>query len=138
MSDAREIFDRLTGAMNSHDAQAAAACYSPAVVVVTPEGTFEGRTEAAAYLDGFVRAFPDLSITSWSKVTSGDLVVDEWSLTGTNTGPLELSDGRSVPATGRTLSLRGCDVGTVDGGQVISHRLYFDEMDMLGQLGLLD
>jgi ketosteroid isomerase-like protein len=137
MTDAREIFDRLTDAMNRHDVSGVANYYSPEVVLAAPEGRFEGREQAVAYLGGFLQAFPDLRVSAWSKVTSGDVVIDEWSFTGTNTGPLELPDGRTIAATGKTVSLRGCDVGTVENDQVISHRLYYDELELLGRLGLL-
>lgn len=138
MSDARKISDRVTDAMNRHDVAAAADCYSTQAVVVAPEGSFEGRDQARAYLEGFLRSFPDLTITSWSKVTSGDLAIDEWTFAGTNTGPVELPDGRNLPATGRSVTVRGCDVATVEDGEIISHRVYFDEMELLGQLGLLE
>jgi hypothetical protein len=33
--------------------------------------------------------------------------------------------------------VRGCDVATVEGGLITSHRIYFDQMEFLGQLGLV-
>jgi hypothetical protein len=33
--------------------------------------------------------------------------------------------------------MRSCDVAEVEGGLITSHRFYFDQMDFLGQLGLL-
>lgn len=137
MVDARQVFDRLTDSMNRHDAHQAATCYADEVVIVAPEGSSEGREQAELYLSSFLRSFPDMTVTSWSKISSGDLVVDEWSLTGTNTGPVELPDGRTAPPTGKPVTLRGCDVGTVADGQIISHRLYYDQLDLLTQLGLL-
>jgi predicted ester cyclase len=136
MSDTREIFDSLTRALNQHDLAAVAEGYSQQVVVSSPDGTFEGREAAAAYIDGFIGAFPDLTINVWSKVTSGDLVCDEWTLTGTNTGPLPLPDGSTLPATGKRVELRGCDIAAVEDGHVISHRMYFDNVDFLNQLGI--
>ena len=134
--DARTVFDALTDAVNRHDRSAIATCYAPDVTVVTPDGTFTGREAAAAMIHEFIDAFPDLHGTSWSKVTSGDMAVDEFTLEGTNTGPIATPEGESIPPTGRTLSLRCIDVGVIRDGQIVSHRVYWDQLDLLTQLGL--
>ena len=136
MTKTRTLFDTLTTAVNRHDTAAAAAAYGPDVVVASPDGTFTGRDAAVAYLARLLDTFPDSEVTVWSKVTSGDLVADEWIFTGTNTGPLRLPDGTAVAPTGRPVRLRGCDVAAVEDGHVISHRIYFDQADLLGQLGV--
>ncbi len=33
--------------------------------------------------------------------------------------------------------MRDCDVVVAEGGLIREHRFYFDQMDLLGQLGLL-
>jgi predicted ester cyclase len=137
MADARETFDRLTDAVNDHDLEAAARCYSPEAVLVSPDGTFEGREQAVSSIRGFLEAFPDMRVTSWSKVTSGDVVADEWTFTGTNTGPIATPDGETIPATGKAVSMRGADVAVVEVGLITSHRLYWDQLELLTQLGLL-
>lgn len=35
------------------------------------------------------------------------------------------------------MRFRECDAVTVEGGLITSHRFYYDQMDVLGQLGLL-
>ena len=62
--------------------------------------------------------------------------IDEGYLVGTHTGSLRLPDGQSVPATGKSVRIRGCDAATVQNGRVTSHRFYFDQMEFLGQLEL--
>lgn len=42
-----------------------------------------------------------------------------------------------LPATGRRQRLRSCDVARVRAGRILRHDFYFDQMDFLGQLGLL-
>jgi hypothetical protein len=59
-------------------------------------------------------------------------------MVGTNTGPLVLPTGESMPATGRAVRLRACDAATVENGVVTSHRFYFDQAEFLGQLGLME
>ena len=72
-----------------------------------------------------------------TNIESGDTAIDEGYFVGTNTAPLSLPTGESVPATGKAVRLRVCDIATVQNGVIINHRLYFDQMDLLGQLGLL-
>ncbi len=47
-----------------------------------------------------------------------------------------MPDGQSIPPTGKNVRVRGCDAATVEDGLVTSHRFYFDQMELLGQLGL--
>jgi hypothetical protein len=51
--------------------------------------------------------------------------------------PLPMPTGEAIPATGKQIRVRACDVATVEGGRLTSHRIYFDQMEFLGQLGLL-
>ena len=134
--DARTVFDALTDAVNRQDREAIAACYAPDVTVVSPDGTLTGREAAAKLIYGYIDAFPDLHVTSWSKVTSGEMAVDEFTIEGTNTGPIATPEGESIPPTGRAFSLRCIDVGVIRDGQIVSHRSYWDQLDLLTQLGL--
>jgi ketosteroid isomerase-like protein len=65
------------------------------------------------------------------------VAIDEGYVVGTNTAPLPMPSGESVSATGKQIRVRSCDVVTVEGGMVTSHRFYFDQMEFLSQLGLL-
>ena len=71
-----------------------------------------------------------------SEFEIGDTAIDEGYFIGTNSGPLPMPDGQSIPATGKKIRIRGCDLATVQGGVVTRHRFYFDQMDFLQQLGL--
>jgi predicted ester cyclase len=48
---------------------------------------------------------------------------------------LETSMG-AIPATGRSVTLKLCDVLELSGGKIKSHRSYFDTGSMMAQLGL--
>ena len=45
--------------------------------------------------------------------------------------------GETIRATGKRVRVRSCDVITVESGVITSHRFYFDQMEFLGQLGLV-
>jgi ketosteroid isomerase-like protein len=70
------------------------------------------------------------------KAESGDTAINEWSASGTHQGPLETPEG-TIPATGKQITIRGCDVVTVRDGRITSHRAYFDQLSFMAQLGLL-
>ncbi|TQJ58089.1 SnoaL-like polyketide cyclase [Arthrobacter sp. SLBN-83] len=56
---------------------------------------------------------------------------------GTNTGQLGLPTGGILPPTGKQVRVRSCDVARVEAGVITTHHAYFDQMELLGQLGLL-
>lgn len=137
MEQTREAFDRLTAAVNAHDLQAVAGCYSPDAVLTTPEGTCRGREEIGAYWEQFLGSLPDVEGTIETKLTSGKIAADEWSFTGTNSGPLPLPSGETLPPTGKRVTGRGADFATIEGGAITAHRIYYDQMALMQQLGLL-
>jgi steroid delta-isomerase-like uncharacterized protein len=136
MATAREISDRYTDAINAHDAEAIAALYEDDAALSDPMGEFRGREAIAGYWQVFFDAFPDLQARDELKAEVGDTAVNEWSSTGTHSGPLETPDG-TIPATGRRGAMRGCDLLTVRNGLIHSHRVYYDQLGFLAQLGLV-
>jgi len=49
---------------------------------------------------------------------------------------LETPEG-TIPATGKQATLRGCDAITVRDGRITSHRVYYDQLAFMTQLGLV-
>jgi ketosteroid isomerase-like protein len=139
MSEAREVMDRVTAAVMSGDSDALKALYAPDAVAETPDqGTIRGRDQIAAYMGEFATAFPDASWEELYKHETSDTAIDEGYFVGTNTGPMTGPNGETIPATGRRVRARECDVATVENGVVTSHRFYFDMQDWVTQLGLED
>jgi ketosteroid isomerase-like protein len=139
MGKARDAIDRMTAALTSNDLQTVAECYCDNAVATTPDqGEVSGRAEIVEYLGRIVEAFPDAQYEYLAKHESGDVAIDEGYLTGTNTGDLTGPGGASIPATGRQVRIRECDVVAVDDeGLIREHRFYYDQMAFLEQLGLL-
>jgi steroid delta-isomerase-like uncharacterized protein len=136
MAEAREVSDRYTDLINAHDAEAIAALYADDGVLSDPTGEYRGREAIVEYWQGFFQTFPDISGRDEFEAESGDTAINEWSTSGTNEGPLETPEG-TIPATGKRVTLRGCDAMTVRGGRITSHRVYYDQLSFLGQLGLV-
>jgi steroid delta-isomerase-like uncharacterized protein len=136
MTEAREVSDRHTDLINAHDAKAIAVLYADDGVLSDPTGEYRGTEAIAQYWEGFFQAFPDLSGSDDFKAESGETAINEWSAAGTNSGPLETPEG-TIPATGKHVTMRGCDAMTVRNGRITSHRVYYDQLSFLTQLGLV-
>jgi steroid delta-isomerase-like uncharacterized protein len=137
VGEAREVMDRLTAAVTSGDPDALKALYAPDAVAETPDqGTIRGRDQVVAYMSDFATAFPDASWEELYKHETGDTAIDEGYFVGTNTGQMTGPSGETIPATGKRVRVRECDVATVQDGMITSHRFYFDMQDWLTQMGL--
>jgi predicted ester cyclase len=110
--------------------------FHPRCALVGPWGTADGRAEVASYLEDFFAAFPDSHRSTWRQIDIGDYAINEVTLTCTHKGPLLLPDGEEAHATGRRVHLRTCEIITVEDGLVISFQSYFDQLELLAQLGL--
>lgn len=138
MGQAREVMDRLTTAMTARDKETQASCYAADAVAVTPDqGEITGQEAISNYLSQFGESFPDIGYDYLQKYEAGNVAIDEGYVTGTNTGPLPLPSGESLPPTGKSIRVRSCDVAHVEGGLIKHHTFYFDQMEFMGQLGLL-
>jgi predicted ester cyclase len=140
MGQAREVMDRLTEAVTTHaDPKAIGELYSPDAVAFTPdEGEIRGRDNIAEYWRQMTDAIPDGSFEMVHSYEIGNTAIDEGFFSGRNTGPIQLPSGDTLPATQKEVRIRGVDLATVgEDGRIVDYRLYFDEMEFLGQLGLL-
>lgn len=137
MGQAREVMDKISDALIAGDVDALERLYAPDAVADTPDdGRLEGRDAVVGWLRKFDDAFSDISFELTSTLEVGDTAIDEGYMSATHTGPMAGPEGE-VPPTGVRIRVRECDVATVREGVVVSHRFYFDQLDFLGQLGLL-
>lgn len=140
MADLKDIAQRNIAAFNSHDANAVAALDHPDVVSTAPSPTgrteLRGREASKEYNQGWFTAFPDARVKSTNDVVAGDYIVQEGTFEGTNTGTWR-SEAGDMPATGKTLKGQFCQVIRTKDGLIISSNLYFDQVQVLTQLGLM-
>jgi ketosteroid isomerase-like protein len=139
MGEAREVMDRLTDALTTHpDLKVIAELYAEDAVAQTPdEGEIRGRDDIVEYWRQMTEAVPEATFESLHAYEAGDTAIDEGFFSGRNTGPIQLPTGETLPATQKEVRIRGVDIATVKDGRIVDYRLYFDEMEFLGQLGLL-
>jgi steroid delta-isomerase-like uncharacterized protein len=138
MGQAREVLDRLTDAgVNQRDLNSALELYADDAVVVTPDaGELHGVESIRDYWKQLTDAFPDSHYDYIGRYETGDAAIDEGYFVGTNTAPFTTPSGETLPATGKEVKIRSCDVAKVEDGKIVEHHLYFDQAAFLEQLGL--
>ncbi len=137
MHDAQRIASETVDAFNAHDESRMRELYAEDVVFEAPGDVhLTGRDAAVEYAMSWLRAFPDGGISVHSEIVAGDWVVHEFTFSGTHDAPLQGPEGE-IPATHRRLEGRGVEVLQVRDGKVAADHLYFDQVQVLTQLGLM-
>jgi steroid delta-isomerase-like uncharacterized protein len=137
MSDTRTAFDAWLDAFNSHDEAAIRAHTADNCVFEGPGGArAEGGDAVTAYAMGWLNAFSDAKIEVDTVVVDRDWVAMTGVFKGTHDGTLSGPDG-DVPATGRRLEGRHSQFARFEDGKSVEEHLYYDQMDVVTQLGLM-
>lgn len=137
MASLRSLIEKHYEQVANNDFAGVAELFHPDVVTVEPgAGTIHGLAAFTGYMAAFHSAFPDGRLNLKTAVESGDTIIVEGSFTGTNTGPM-MGPGGEMPATGRALDLPYCDVFEVRDGKIVAHRVYYDQVAFMKQLGLM-
>jgi steroid delta-isomerase-like uncharacterized protein len=133
----RELLERYVELYNEGDLDACMELYAEDAVQWMHDGLFEGVDAIRERLARDLVAFPDAKYVVESFVEDGYKFADEWTFTGTNTGPFRLPDGTEVPATGRPIETKGMELVEVRDGKIVVDNLYYDFMAAVFQLGLV-
>jgi steroid delta-isomerase-like uncharacterized protein len=133
----RELLERYVERYNAGDLEACMKLYAEDAVQWMHDGLFEGVDSIQERLARDLTAFPDAKYVVESFVEDDDKFADEWTFTGTNTGPFRLPDGSEVPATGRPVEIKGMELVEVRDGKIVVDNLYYDFMAAVAQLGLV-
>jgi predicted ester cyclase len=136
MADARAIGTDFVDAFNAHDEERIRELNAENSVVEAPgDVRVEGREAATQYAMAWLNAFPDARLTVNNELVSGDWVAQEFTFEGTHEDTL-YSPAGEIPATHRRLTGRGVQILRVEGDAVVDTRLYFDQVQVMTQLGL--
>jgi len=138
MSDNRSAFDAWITAFNAHDEAAIRAATADGCTFEGPGGVrLEGGDAVTGYAMVWLNAFSDARLEVEAVVVDGDWVAHTGMFRGTHDGTLASPDG-DVPATGRRLEGRCSQFVRFDAdGRSVEEHLYFDQMDVVTQLGLM-
>jgi predicted ester cyclase len=137
MSFNSKLLDLYVERYNAGDLDGVMETYAEDAVQIMPEGTFRGRSAIRERLARDLIACPDIAWTVLSFVEQGDAFADEWSFVATHTGPFALPDGTELPPSGKRIELRGMELVEVRDGKIVVDNLYYDNMAVMGQLGLI-
>ena len=137
MADARQVGADFVAAFNDHDESRIRELNAENGVLEAPgEIRIEGGEAATQYAMAWLNAFPDARITVNNELVAGDWVTQEFTFEGTHEAPLSGPAGE-VPATNRRLNGRGVQIFRVENDAVVDTRLYFDQVQIMTQLGLM-
>ena len=134
MPSARDVILKHIDAVNGRDSDADP--WGADAEMTAPSARVSGRDNVIGFIAVFQEAFPDLRLEIEQLLTDGPAAAAEGTITGTHDGVLHTPNGDVAP-TGRAVAFRWAAVYATDGDTLKSEHLFFDQMDFLGQLGLL-
>jgi steroid delta-isomerase-like uncharacterized protein len=138
--DMQKIAENIMKTLNSGDPVALANLYAVDAVCIQsgePE-PIRGREALLQYYKGILAAVPDLKFEVTSILFSGETIIVEFLFSGTFTGPLATPQGELAP-TGKSFKTRSVTFFKIaPDGLVAEDRTYFDNLDHMKQLGLIN
>lgn len=126
-SELTDFATRYAAAWSSQNPDSLAALYAEHGTLTVNDGTpSSGRPAVRATAEGYMAAFPDMSVVMDSVIGHGDHAVFYWTWTGTNSGPG--GTGRVVHLSGYEEWTRGPD------GLILQSRGHYDEAEYQRQV----
>ena len=137
MADTKEVGAKWVEAFNSHDEARIRELNTDDTVLKAPgDVRLEGTDASTEYAMGWLRAFSDARLVVSNELEDGDWVVQEFTFEGTHDNTLSGPAGDILP-TNRRLTGRGVQILRVENGKVTEARLYYDQVQVMTQLGLM-
>lgn len=130
--------DQGMAAWSNHDPDAWADMFADEFVYhdwTVPEPIRDKAALKTAF-GAWMTAFPDMKISTVSRVVGDDAVAAEVVFNGTNTGPMVMG-GMEMPPTGKSAQGRGSYIARVKDGKIVEFRSHPDAAGVMMQLGLM-
>jgi len=137
--DLKKIADKIVKTMNGGDPVALTNLYTQdAVMIQSGEpGPVRGHADLLKSFQGMFRTFPDFKVEFPSIFYSGDTIIFEGVSHYTFTGPMATPEGEVAP-TGKSVNNRFVFLAKISpDGLIAEDRTYFDNLDVMKQLGLI-
>ncbi len=133
-----QIIKKWTEAFKNEDWETVASLYSDDTVGSDPTGAiFTGREANLANDKIWRNIFSDFIFEFGEFIQSGNTGAVEMQVTATMTGEMEMPDGSKIPPTGKTHTMRACQVIESENGQIKNQRMYTDMMSMMAGFGVM-
>jgi steroid delta-isomerase-like uncharacterized protein len=136
MGELQDLVEGFYAAFSAGDLDTAMSYAADDVVSKDPSGEKHGAAAWRAYGEMFRAAAPDAKLTLRNAIEQGDTIFVEGAFTGTFTGPMQTPQGEAPP-TGNAFEVPFVDVFVFRDGKFAEQRVYYDQMGMLAQMGLL-
>jgi predicted ester cyclase len=133
---ARDLLEANIRVWNEHDETSWTDHFNPDATFNGPGGVSGSGTEMArTFYHIWQDAFPDNQVRIVRIIQDNDAAALEAVFEGTQTDVLN-APGQSVPATGNRVAIHFVAVYGFAGDRFTTFALYFDQMELLTQLGL--
>jgi predicted ester cyclase len=137
MAEAKDTAVKFVAAFNAHDERALLSLHAANIKFEAPGGVHLNNTaDATAYALRWLKGFPNGKMTVRNEIVSGPWVIQEITMEGTHSGPLEGPMG-IVPPTHKKVASKGVQILRVENGQIAEAHVYYDQLDYMSQLGLM-
>ncbi len=137
MADNATLVRSLYDGWNNRDFDVLADATAPdgTITFMGSGEVLRGPEGSRVYSEMWASGFPDGQVTVDTIVADGDRVVVEFTGRGTHTGTFVTSMGE-IPPTGKSVTLKLCDVLELKDGKITTQHSYLDTGSMMAQLGL--
>lgn len=136
MGYAKDLVDSSIKAWNARDFGEWSASFTDDTQLSAPGGVSgSGPATQQLFFSIWQDGFPDNQVTNIRIVDDGDAAVLEAVFEGTHNGVLHAPNG-DVPPTGKPVTIPFVVTYTCADGRFTGFRLYFDQMDLVTQLGI--
>ena len=136
--DARAFIIELFQALNDHDVEKVVSMHTPDALWEDPSlaAPVTGRAAIGEHLRAVFEAFPDLRFQEDVEIyeCAPELAASRWRLTGTMEGRI---DPPGFGPTGKRATVSGACFYGFEEGLLSRHRLVYDALAMLEQLGII-
>ena len=125
--------------INAGDWGAYGRLFAQDLLMVTPSlpGITRGRKARVQLVQGIMNPFPDGVVEVQRSFGKGDWACLEVLFSGTHTEPMPGPGGAEIPPTNKAVKLPYCIVVRFKEGLVSELYEYYDQLDLMTQLGLV-
>jgi ketosteroid isomerase-like protein len=133
------VIEQRLLATNTRDWDSWEALHTPDAIRTAPEleEPLHGAPAMRSAIEVLSVAFPDYHLELRQAIGEGEWLSVRLHTTGTMTGPLLLSDGTEVPATGQPIDQDWSALVRFEGDRIAQFDEYYDQLTLMMQLGLL-
>lgn len=136
MAASRALLEQNLSRWNDHDAPGWTGDFSAGASLVAPGASGSGTEMVGMFYSIWQDAFPDNQVRVVAIFDDGDSAILQAEFVGTHTETMTTPD-QTIPATGKSVILPFVTVNRFADGKITDFALYFDRVELLGQLGLM-